>query len=79
MPLRKINDFYQEKANIKELSDQTFVNRAVNSLDPATLFKAMMSPVLRLEDKLESKEEGMKQEDAVHYLQLLRDIQRNRY
>ena len=30
-------------------------------------------------DNLESKEEGMKQEDAVHYLQLLRDIQRNRY
>lgn len=72
--------FIRKKQTVKNwASDQTFVNRAVNSLDPATLFKAMMSPVLRLEDKLESKEEGMKQEDAVHYLQLLRDIQRNRY
>ena len=54
------------------------VNRAVNSLDPSDLFRALQNPVLGLEARLESQEEAMKEIDAVHYLQLLRDIQRNR-
>ena len=54
------------------------VNRAVNSLDPSELFRALQNPVLGLEARLESQEEAMKEIDAVHYLQLLRDIQRNR-
>ena len=53
------------------------VNRAVNSLDPSELFNALKNPVLGL-DGQESQEESIKEVDAVHYLQLLRDIQRNR-
>ena len=67
-------------ASLETIEAIKLVNEAVKSLDAPQLFLALSNPNLDLESKLEKDEEGslIKEVDALHYLHLLRDIQRNR-